>query len=91
MSIVDFALEVAGMSSDEVAALDYELPGFSRLAAKAKQAEPIITQMKPHIDALMPLAIKMWPILQAAWPDIVASTPTVEMLIDFAMSKNAGK
>lgn len=88
MSLLDFALEVAGMSEDEVTALDAELPGFARLAADAREAEPILVKAKPHIDALVPLVVEIWPILQKAWPDVLAATPTVESLIDFAISKS---
>ena len=88
MSGIDFVLGLAGMPEETIQNLDRNLPGMARLAAAAKQAEPILTAAKPHLDALEPLAVQLWPILQKAWPDIVAVTPTVEQLIDFANAKN---
>lgn len=101
MSMLDFALGLAGMNEVTIAELDASLPGLARLAAVAKDAEPALTAAKPHLDALAPLlaqaqphllalqpiAAVLWPKLQKAWPDIVAVTPAVKDLIVFANAK----
>lgn len=88
MSWLDLALEMAGLSEDEVAALDAALPAAGRAIGQLKQAEPILTKMKPHVDALMPLVQQLWPHVQLAWPDIVTATPALDDLIEFAISKS---
>ena len=102
MSMLDFALGIAGLDDHLIAELDAALPGLGRLAKAAKSAEPLLTQAKPHLDALAPLlaqaqphlialqpiAVALWPKIQAAWPDIVSVTPTVSDLIAFANAKN---
>lgn len=101
MSLLDFALGLAGMDQATIQELDASLPGLARLAAIAKEAEPLLTSAKPHLDALAPLlaqaqphllalqpiAGKLWPKVQKAWPDVVAVTPTTKDLIDFANSR----
>jgi hypothetical protein len=84
MSVLDFALSLAGLPQATIEALDKDLPGLARIAAGAREAEPFLTAAKPHLDALEPLATQLWPIMQRIYPDIVAVTPTVEKLIDFA-------
>lgn len=93
-NMLRFALGLANIPDDKVADLDKALPGFARLAALAKQAEPILTQagphlvaIEPHLVALQPIGIQLWPIVLKAWPDIVAVTPTVEEFIDLALKK----
>jgi hypothetical protein len=87
MSLLDIALKLAGMPQATIDELDRSMPGLARLAVVARNAEPLLTQAKPHLDALLPIAAKLWPQLQAAWPDIVAVTPTIEQLIEFAKSR----
>jgi hypothetical protein len=103
MSLLDFALGFSGMDDATIAELDAALPGLGRLAVAAKDAEPFLTQAKPHLDALapllaqaqphlvalMPIATQLWPKLQKAWPDVVGVTPTVQDLIAFANSRKA--
>lgn len=73
MSVLDFGLGLAGLSEQTIKDLDAHLPALERIAAAAKQAEPLITQIQP--------------ILQKVWPDIVAVTPLVQELIAFAKQK----
>ena len=103
MSIIDFALGIAGASQQTIDNLDKAWPGFSRIAAAAKAEEPLLTQAKPHIDALIPLMTQAMPHIDAlmpmlpklyaigmgVYPDIVAVTPTVQELIAFASSKQS--
>ena len=102
MSWIDIGLEVVGMPEQDVQDLDRALPGFARIAAAAKQGDPLLTEAKPHvdalipllaqamphIDALMPLLPKLYAIGKGVYPDIVAVTPTVQELIAFAQSKS---
>jgi hypothetical protein len=90
MSVLDFALSLAGVPQATIADLDKQLPGLARIAAGAREAEPLINQAKPHLDALAPILAKLWPILQKAWPDIEAATPVAEELVDLANSKESG-
>lgn len=76
MSALDFGLSLAGLPEATIAEIDQNLPRFERIAAAAKQAEPLLTQLMP--------------ILQKAWPDIVAVTPLVHELVVFAKQKEAG-
>lgn len=85
--IIKFALEIAHMSDAEIADLSAKMPAFGRLAADAKELEPILTQAEPLIAQLEPLVAQAWPIVQKAWPDVVAVTPTVQQLIEFVNSK----
>ena len=87
MSVLDFALSLAGVPEATIADLDKQLPGLARIAASAREAEPLVNQAKPHLDALVPIFTKLWPILQKAWPDIVAATPVAQEIVDFAASK----
>jgi hypothetical protein len=87
MSLVDFALELAGMPQNEIDDLEKSLPALARLAASFKSIEPELTLAKPHIDALVPLMGKIAPVFQNSWGDIVSVTPTVNELIDFVKSK----
>jgi hypothetical protein len=101
MSIIDFGLSLAGVPQEEIADLDKSLPALGRIVAAAKEAEPFLTQAKPHVDALMPLmaqamphinalmpiVAKLYPIGQKAYPDIVAVTPTVQELVAFANAR----
>jgi hypothetical protein len=75
MSVLDFGLGLAGLSEASVKELDKQLPALERLAAAAKQAEPILTQLMP--------------ILNKAYPDIVAVTPLIQQLIAFAKQKES--
>jgi hypothetical protein len=81
MSILDFALGLAGMPQATIDALDKDLPGLARIAAAAKEIEPTLVEMAPLIE-------KAWPVLVRVWPDIVAVTPSVEQLIEFVNSKD---
>jgi hypothetical protein len=87
MSMLDFALSIAGLPQDTINDLDNRLPGFARIVAAAKELEPIIVEAKPYIDKLLPLFAQAYPLAIKAWPDIVAVTPTVEALIKFANAK----
>jgi hypothetical protein len=87
MSMLDFALSIAGLPEATITDLDAKMPGFARLAAAAKELEPIITQAKPAMDRLQPLFIQAYPIIVKAWPDIVSVTPTIESLLNFASTK----
>ena len=83
MSILDFALQIAGMPQATIDSLDKDLPGLVRIAAAAKELEPTLTAMAPLIE-------KAWPVLVRVWPDIVAVTPSVEQLVEFVNSKENG-
>lgn len=101
MSVIDFALGIAGVPDQTIQDLDKAWPGFGRIAAAAKAGEPLLTQAKPHIDALIPLMTQAMPHIDAlmpmlpklyaigtsVYPDIVAVTPTVQELIEFASQK----
>lgn len=87
MSILDFALTLAGMPEAERADLEAKLPVLGQLATDLKTIEPELTAAKPHIDALIPLAEKIIPVLQKSWPDIIAVTPTIDDLIAFVKTK----
>lgn len=86
-SLIKFALQFAHMSDAEITDLSAKMPAFGRLAAAAKQLEPILTQAEPLVDQLEPLVIQAWPIIQKEWPDVVSVTPTVQELIEFVNSK----
>lgn len=73
MSVLDLGLALAGLPETTIQELDKQLPTLQRIAAAAKQAEPLLTQ-------LMPIWTKMY-------PDIVAVTPLVQELIAFAKQK----
>lgn len=73
MSVLDFGLGLAGLPEKTIQDLDAGLPALQRIAAAAKQAEPLITQLMP--------------ILTKVWPDIVAVTPLIQELIAFAKQK----
>ena len=73
MSILNFGLGIAGLPEQTIRDLDVHLPALGRIAAAAKQAEPLITELAP--------------ILARVWPDIVAVTPLVQELIAFAKQK----
>jgi hypothetical protein len=75
MSVLDFGLGLAGLPDATIKDLDAHLPNLERIAAAAKQAEPLITQLMP--------------ILNKVWPDIVAVTPLMQELIAFAKQKEA--
>lgn len=99
--VIRFALGIASMPDQVVNDLDRSLPGFARIAAAAKELEPILqkgephaealapllAQAMPHIQELMPLIAQAMPIIKRVWPDIVAVTPTIEELIEFANRK----
>ena len=87
MSLLDFALSLAGLPQQTINDLDRGLPGFGRLAAAAKEAEPLLEKAKPLLEQLHPIAADLLPIVQRAWPDIVAVTPTIQELIEFANRK----
>jgi hypothetical protein len=96
--LLKFGLSMAQMPSETIAELDGSLPGFERLAALAKELEPMLAaaiplvgQATPHVQALLPIAEKLAPIIQQAmpiirkaYPDIVGVTPTLQDLIAFA-------
>ncbi len=75
MSLLNLGLALAGLPEKTIKDLNTQLPALERLAADAKQAEPLIAP-------LLPLIAK-------AWPDIVAVTPLLQDLIAFAKAKNA--
>jgi hypothetical protein len=73
MSVLDFGLGLAGLPEKTIQDLDKNLPALERIAAAAKQAEPMINQLLP--------------IVTKAYPDIVAVTPLIQELIAFAKQK----
>lgn len=75
MSILDIGLGFAGLPEPTIHELDKQLPALQRIAAGAKLAEPLLTQ-------LMPIWFKMY-------PDIVAVTPLIQELIAFAKQKES--
>ena len=74
MSLLDFGLGVAGLPEATIRDLDAHLPHLGRIAAAAKEAEPLLTQLMP--------------ILTKTWPDIVAVTPLVQKLIAFVKQED---
>jgi hypothetical protein len=87
MSVLDFALSLAGVPEATIEDLDKQLPGLARIAAGAREAEPLINQAKPHLAALVPIFVKLWPILQKISADLEAATPVVQEIIGFVASK----
>lgn len=75
MNLLNLGLGLAGLPEKSIVELNAQLPALERLAAEMKAAEPIITQLMPHV--------------QKAWPDIVAVTPLLQDLIAFAKAKSA--
>jgi hypothetical protein len=73
MSVLDFGLGLAGLPEKTIQDLDKNLPALERIAAAAKQAEPLLTPL--------------FPLLAKVWPDIVAVTPLIQELIAFAKQK----
>lgn len=73
MSVLDFGLGLAGLPEKTIQDLDKQLPALERIAAAAKQAEPLLTQLLPIITKI--------------YPDIVAVTPLIQELIAFAKQK----
>lgn len=73
MTVLDLGLALAGLPETTIKELDKQLPALERIAANAKQLEPLITQAMP--------------ILNKTWPDIVAVTPLIQQLIAFAKQK----
>ena len=73
MSVLDFGLGLAGLPEKTIQDLDKNLSALERIAAAAKQAEPMINQLLP--------------IVTKAYPDIVAVTPLIQELIAFAKQK----
>lgn len=76
MSVLDFGLALAGLPEATIKELDTQLPALQRIMAEVHAAEPIITQLLPHV--------------QKVWPDVVAVTPLLQDLIAFAKLKQAG-
>jgi hypothetical protein len=87
MSVLDFALSLAGVPEATIEDLDKQLPGLARIAAGAREALPLMNEAKPHLDALAPIFVKLWPILQKISPDIEAATPVAQEIIGFVASK----
>lgn len=81
------ALGIIGMPANEVADVKAGLPVLSSIIEEAKELEPIIEQMRPHIEALVPLATRAMPIAGKMWPQIVAETPLLQELVAFIRSK----
>lgn len=73
MSILDFGLGLAGLPEATIKELDAQLPALERLAAIAKELEPLLSQALPLITK--------------ALPDVAAVTPLVQSLIAFAKEK----
>lgn len=78
MSLIDIALGFAGMSSAEIAELEKELPVMARLAATMKEAEPLLIQAKPHLDALAPIIEPLYIDVQDVW---VVAKPHLDALM----------
>lgn len=75
MSFLNFSLGLAGMPEATVRELNKQLPALERLAAVAKEAEPLLVQLGPYV--------------KRAAPDIIAVTPLLQQLIAFAKSKQS--
>jgi len=73
MNLLAFGLGLAGMPEPTIQELNKQLPALERLAALAKEAEPLLVQLTPYANR--------------AVPDIVAVTPLIQQLIAFAKSK----
>jgi hypothetical protein len=76
MNLLNFGLGLAGMPEKTIAELNAQLPALERLAAVAKEAEPLLVKLGPYV--------------QRAAPDIIAVTPLIQQLIAFAKAKNDG-
>ena len=74
MSMFDFELGIAGLPEVTIAELNKQAPALVRLAAAAKQAEPLIAQLLP--------------IITKAYPDVVAVTPLAQQLTAFVAAKS---
>lgn len=75
MSLLDIGLSFAGLPEVTIKNLDADLPALERLAAAAKELEPLINQAMP--------------IITKAWPDVVLVTPLIQQLIAFAKQKES--
>jgi hypothetical protein len=87
MSMLDFGLGIYGLSDSQVAEIKAALPVATSILEEAKELEPILEQMRPHITALLPLATQAWPHIQKMWPQIVAETPLLLELVSFVNQK----
>lgn len=87
MSLIEFGLGMAGMPQNQIADLKAGLPVLSSIVDEAKELEPILEQMRPHIEALIPLVKQAMPIAAKMWPQIVAETPLIQEMVAFVRSK----
>lgn len=87
MSALDFGLGIIGMPQNEIDDVKIGLPVLSSILDEAKELEPILEQMRPHITALIPLVKQAMPIAVKMWPQIVAETPLLQEMVAFIRSK----
>lgn len=80
MSILDIGLGFAGLPEKTIQDLDKNLPALERIAAAAKRAEPLVTQIQPAVAELQAIT-------KQVWPDIIAVTPLIQEIIAFAKQK----
>lgn len=73
MTVLDWGLGFVGVPETTIKELDAHLPHLARIAAAAKEAEPLIAQLLP--------------IITKVYPDVVAVTPLIQELIAFAKQK----
>lgn len=87
MGALEFGLGMIGMPEQEIADTVAALPVLSSILDEAKELEPILDQMRPHLVALAPMIVLAWPIVQKMWPQIVTETPLLQELVAFVRSK----
>lgn len=78
--VLKFALGLANMPAEQVDDLDRKLPGLARIAAAAKQLQPLLAQAEPHAEALQPLLIAALPHLEALLPLLTQAMPHLNAL-----------
>lgn len=88
MGALQFGLGLAGMPQKEIDETVAALPVLASILEEAKELEPILEQMRPHLVALAPMMVQAWPIVQKMWPQIVAQTPLLQELVAFVQSKS---
>jgi hypothetical protein len=88
VSVLTIGLGIVGMPENEIADVQTGLPVLSSILDEAKELEPILEQMRPHIVALIPMVKQAMPIASKMWPQIVAETPLLQELVAFIRSKS---
>lgn len=81
---IRFALGLANMPEAEVADLEAKLPGLARIAAAARQMEPLLRAAEPHAEALQPIFVAAAPAIEALLPLLTQAMPHLDALAPLA-------